>query len=88
MDGVAGVFDHAEAVLWQVGAHLAGDLANGGDASRMLAVIAVGEVQAEGGRPGLDQAPQLLRRLGGRTDSCHDLGATREIGQGHSGRQS
>ena len=33
---------------------------------------------------GFDQATQLLRRFGGRADGGHDLGATREIGQGHS----
>ncbi|MFM8545409.1 MAG: pyruvate kinase, partial [Vulcanococcus sp.] len=33
--------------------------------------------QAEGAGAGLDQAPQLLRGLGGRADGGHDLGATR-----------
>ena len=67
-----------------VGPHLLGYLPDRADAGRMLAVIAVGEVEPEGGGSCLDQAPQLLRRFGGRADGGHDLGATREIGQGHS----
>ena len=68
-----------------VNPHVSRHLADGGDASRMLAVVTVGEVQAERGGTRLDQTSELFRGFGRGTDGCHDLGATREIGQGHSG---
>ena len=60
-----------------------GHLANRGDAGGMLAVVAMGKIQPEGGGAGLDQLAQPLRGFGGRADGGHDLGATHEIGLGH-----
>ena len=66
-----------------IDAQFGGNLADGGDSHSMLAVIAVGKVEAKGGRSGGDQLTQPLGRLGGGTDRGHDLGATHEIGLGH-----
>ena len=65
--------------------HRRRNLADGGDAGGVLAVVAVGEVEAEGGGAGFDQLLQPFRRLGGRADRGNDLGATHEIVLGHRG---
>jgi hypothetical protein len=66
-----------------VNAQFVGHLADGGDPGGVVGVVAVGEVQPEGGGARLDQAAQHLGRFGGGADRGDDLRATHEIDNGH-----
>ena len=61
------------------------DLADGGDANRMVAVVAVGKIETKCSGASGYQLPQPLWGFRGGPDGGHDLGASHEIGLGHAG---
>ena len=71
-----------------VNSHLSRDSADGGDATCMLAVVAVGKIQSKGGGTSLNQFLDSLGTFRGWTDGGHDLGSTVLIELAHTEAQN